>query len=64
MDPVLGYGAFITALVNFISIGGVLFLIIQAMNRLMKKEKAIEKQADPSAEVKLLTDIRDLLAKK
>jgi large conductance mechanosensitive channel len=60
---VLGYGAFMTALLNFLIIGGVLFLIIQAMNKLTKKEKAVE-PAEPSAEVKLLTDIRDLMAKK
>lgn len=61
---VLGYGAFITALLNFLIIAGVLFLVIQAMNRLTKKEKAVEKPAEPSAEVKVLTDIRDLLARK
>lgn len=61
---VLGYGAFITALLNFLIIAGVLFMVIQAMNRLMKKEKAAEKSAEPSVEVKILTDIRDLLARK
>jgi large conductance mechanosensitive channel len=61
---VLGYGAFITALLNFLIIGGVLFVVIQAMNRLVKKEKPSDKAAEPTAEVKLLTDIRDLLARK
>ena len=57
---VLGYGQFLTVLLNFIIIAAVLFFVIQAMNRLMKKEKT-EKPAEPSAEVKLLTEIRDLL---
>jgi large conductance mechanosensitive channel len=61
---VLGYGAFITALLNFLIIAGVLFMVIQAMNKLMKKEKAVEKPDEPSAEVKILTDIRDLLSRK
>jgi len=61
---VLGYGAFITALLNFLIIAAVLFMVIQAMNKLMKKEKASEKPAEPSDEVKILTDIRNLLAKK
>lgn len=61
---VLGYGAFITALLNFLIIAAVLFMVIQAMNRLTRKEKAVEKPAEPSAELKILTDIRDLLAKK
>ncbi|ADJ22490.1 large conductance mechanosensitive channel protein [Hyphomicrobium denitrificans ATCC 51888] len=61
---VLGYGAFITALLNFLIIAAVLFMVIQAMNRLTRKEKAVEKPAEPSAELKVLTDIRDLLARK
>lgn len=61
---VLGYGAFITALLNFLIIAAVLFMVIQAMNRLTRKEKAVEKPAEPSAELKMLTDIRDLLARK
>ncbi|CEJ86391.1 mechanosensitive channel [Hyphomicrobium sp. GJ21] len=61
---VLGYGAFITALLNFLIIAAVLFMVIQAMNRLTRKEKAVEKPAEPSAELKILTDIRDLLARK
>ncbi len=45
-------------------IAGVLFFIIQVMNRMMKKEKPVEKQPEPSAEVRLLTDIRDLLSRR
>ena len=61
---VLGYGQFLTVLLNFLIIAAVLFFVIQAMNRLMKKEKVAEKPAEPSAEVKLLTEIRNILAKK
>ena len=60
----LGYGQFLTVLLNFLIIAAVLFFFIQAMNRLVKKEKVAEKPAEPAADVKLLTEIRDILAKK
>jgi large conductance mechanosensitive channel len=61
---VLGYGQFITVAVNFLIVASVLFLIIQAMNRLMKKAEDEPKPAEAPAEVKLLTEIRDLLAQR
>jgi large conductance mechanosensitive channel len=62
---VLGYGSFITAVVNFIIIAFVLFLVIKAMNSLKKKEAAAPEAppAPPRQEV-LLEQIRDLLAKR
>ena len=65
----LNYGAFITAIINFIIIALVLFLMLKAMNKLMnlrkKEEEAKEEEpAEPSAEEKLLTEIRDLLKEK
>jgi len=61
---VLAYGNFITLTLNFIIIAFVLFIVIQLMNRLKRSEEA--KPAEPpkpSAEVVLLTEIRDLLKK-
>lgn len=61
---VLAYGSFLTLTINFIIIAFVLFLVIRAMNTLKRKEET--KPADspkPSAEVVLLTEIRDLLKK-
>jgi len=61
---VLAYGNFITLTFNFLIIAFVLFVVIQLMNRLKHKEEA--KPAEPpkpSAEVVLLTEIRDLLKK-
>ena len=58
----LGYGTFITVTVNFIIIAFVLFLIIRAMNRMMRKEQdASPPPAPPTKEQVLLTEIRDLL---
>jgi len=57
---VIGYGQFLTVLVNFLIVAAVLFLLVQAMNRLKRQEES--KPPEASADVKLLTEIRDLLA--
>jgi large conductance mechanosensitive channel len=59
---VLGYGQFITVALNFAIVAFVLFLVIRAMTRLMRKEEAKADAAKPAevpADVKLLTEIRD-----
>jgi large conductance mechanosensitive channel len=61
---VIGYGQFITVALNFLIVAAVLFLIIQAMNRLMKQEEPAPKPPEVPTEVKLLTEIRDLLASR
>ncbi len=66
---VLGIGTFLTAIINFILIAFVVFLIVKAMNKvndMRKKEEEEEEEAppEPSAEEKLLTEIRDLLKDK
>jgi large conductance mechanosensitive channel len=61
---VLAYGNFVTLAVNFLIIAVVLFFVVRAMNQLKRHEQA--KPAEPpkpSAEVALLTEIRDLLKK-
>jgi len=62
---VLAYGNFITLTLNFIIIAFVLFIVIRLMNQLKRREET--KPAEPpkpSAEVVLLTEIRDLLKTK
>ena len=56
----IAYGKFIQAIVNFIIIAFVLFLIVKAANR-MRKPVAPPEPPGPSAEETLLTEIRDLL---
>lgn len=58
----LFYGRFLQNVVNFLIIAGVLFLFIRLLNRFNKKEA--EKKPAPPANVKLLTEIRDLLKKQ
>jgi large conductance mechanosensitive channel len=57
--PMLGYGAFITAIINFLIFAFVIFMIVRWVNRLLKTKVA---QAGPT-EVDLLTEIRDALKK-
>jgi large conductance mechanosensitive channel len=58
---VIPYGAFLTALVNFLIVAFILFLVVKAYNRFQRKDDAA---AEPSDEVKLLTQIRDELARR
>lgn len=61
-DANIAYGSFITAIVNFILIAFVVFWMMKAMNKIIKKkEEAPAPDPEPSAEEKLLTEIRDLL---
>ena len=61
---VLAYGNFITLIVNFTIIAFSLFIVIRIMNQLKRREEAKPAEpAKPSAEVVLLTEIRDLLKK-
>ena len=58
------YGMFIQAVVNFLLIAFVIFSIIKAINTFnKKKEDAPEEPAQPSEDIVLLTEIRDLLKK-
>jgi len=58
----LNYGVFIQTLLDFVIIAFAIFMVVQAMNRLnRKKEAAPAPPPKPSAEVELLTEIRDAL---
>ena len=65
---VINWGAFISAIINFLILAFVLFLILKAVNKmtaLTKKEVEAEPEAEPepSEEVKLLTEIAAELKK-
>lgn len=62
---VLGYGQFLTVLINFLIVAAVLFLVIKAVNKLQRQQEQKPATApEPPADVKLLTEIRDLLASR
>jgi len=62
-DIVLEYGAFLTATLDFIIMAFVMFMIIKGVNSLRRQKVEDAVAAGPSQE-ELLTQIRDLLAKK
>lgn len=57
------YGNFLAAVINFLIVAFVLFLIIKGINSMKKKEPAAA-PAPPPADIVLLTEIRDLLKQK
>ena len=63
----IAYGAFIQNVINFLLVALVIFLMVKIINKLHKKkeeEPAPEVEPEPSEEVLLLREIRDLLDKK
>ena len=65
----INYGAFITAIINFLIMALVLFFLLKAVNKIMTiGKKADEEEETPeivkSDETKLLEEIRDLLKKQ
>ncbi|MCI9443877.1 MAG: large-conductance mechanosensitive channel protein MscL [Oscillospiraceae bacterium] len=57
------YGNFLQAVLNFIIMAFIVFCMVKAVNRLTRRKKAEAPPPppEPSAEEKLLTEIRDLL---
>ncbi len=69
----LKIGSFISAIIDFVIIAFVIFVMIKFLNKLKEmqdKKNAVaaaeeeKKPPEPSAEEKLLTEIRDLLKEK
>lgn len=68
-EATIQYGSFIQSVVNFFIIAFAIFMIVRAVNRVQRhfeEEQAEETAAppEPTEEVKLLTEIRDLLLKQ
>lgn len=65
VEPVLlKYGVFINTVIDFLIIAFAIFMVIKGMNSFKKKqEEAPAAPPEPPADVKLLTEIRDLLKK-
>ena len=59
--PVLGWGQFLTVVINFLILAFIIFLLVRTANKMMRKKD--EAPAGPS-EVDLLTEIRDELKKR
>lgn len=58
---ILTYGNFLQAIIDFIIIGFVIYMLLKAYDKTQKEEE--EKPTAPPAQEVLLTEIRDLLKK-
>jgi len=66
-DASITYGNFIQAVINFLLIALVVFIMVRSINKVQKLAAKKEEEAapaEPSMEEKLLTEIRDLLRSK
>ena len=64
IGPVFAYGNFVTVVLNFVILAFVIFLMVKGMNALKKKQEAAPVPTpETPADIKLLTEIRDLLKK-
>ncbi|AOH82733.1 mechanosensitive ion channel protein MscL [Sphingomonas panacis] len=62
---VFGYGAFITAAVNFVILAFIIFLLVRSVHKLMDKPQEPAAEAPPEpADIALLREIRDELKKR
>jgi large conductance mechanosensitive channel len=59
--PLLGFGAFVTVVINFLILAFMIFLLVRFANKVLRS--SAEAAADP-AEVELLREIRDELKKR
>ena len=63
---VIAYGSFLTIVINFHILAWIIFLMVKGIARLQREEQAAPAPAEPApvpADVQLLTEIRDQLAK-
>ena len=58
-EVAIQYGVFINVLIQFLIVAVAIFMVVKAINRLTRREE--EAPAAPTADVVLLTEIRDLL---
>jgi large conductance mechanosensitive channel len=61
--PIIKYGLFINTILDFVIVAFAIFLVIRGLNKLKKKQEAAPPPPPPgpTAEEKLLAEIRDLL---
>lgn len=62
-EVAIRYGAFINFVITFTIVAFAMFMVVKAMNNLLKKKAEAPTPPEPTAQEKLLTEIRDLLAK-
>ncbi len=64
----INYGVFINAMISFLIVAFAVFMVVRGFNKIKREEEAAEEAPpappEPSAEEKLLTEIRDLLSRQ
>jgi large conductance mechanosensitive channel len=60
----LNYGLFVNNIISFAIVAFAVFLLVRAINRARRKEEAKPAAPAPTAEVVLLTEIRDALRRQ
>jgi large conductance mechanosensitive channel len=60
-DVTINYGLFVNAVINFVIVAFVLFLLLRQLNKLVAPTPAQEAAPAPSEEILLLREIRDSL---
>ncbi|MFC6179968.1 large-conductance mechanosensitive channel protein MscL [Lactiplantibacillus daowaiensis] len=55
------YGAFLNSVINFFIIAIVVFLIVKAINKVVRTEPEVEEAPEPDQSEQYLSEIRDLL---
>ncbi|HKD49076.1 MAG TPA: large conductance mechanosensitive channel protein MscL [Rhizomicrobium sp.] len=63
-DVTVNYGLFVNAVINFLIVAFVLFILLRQMNRLVAPSPSSEAAPPPSEEILLLREIRDSLKGK
>ena len=63
-DVTINYGLFINAIINFLIVAFVLFILIRQMNKLVAPNPSTEAAPPPTEEILLLREIRDSLKAK
>jgi large conductance mechanosensitive channel len=58
--PVLGWGEFVTVVINFLILAFIIFLLVRSASKMMRRAE----DAPGPSEVDLLTEIRDELRKR
>lgn len=66
IGPIFAYGHFITVALNFLILAFIIFLMVKAMNKMMRKEEAAKpvEPPKPTLQETLLMEIRDELKNK
>ena len=62
--PMLGYGQFLTVVVNFLILAFIIFRLVKAAGRIMRRREEEAPAAAPAEEVLLLREIRDALRQR